>query len=505
MRYFAATSAVALVAVAVLLYGLYRQTAVEGILGSAGDSNAALARSMANAIWPHYSRYATVVANNGVDEAMMRSEFGALHEAIESLTAGLPVLKLVVYDLDGQILYSSDSSEIGAIGADDPEGFEAAMQGSALSGIEFRELIVTLSDDIENRHVVETYMPFASPAGSIVGVFELYTDVSDKMVQTDQKSNLLLAGLLGVFTALYAGLLLVVWRANRILAAQYGALEQSRAESSEKNARLLEEIAHRNQIEADLRKARDQAFAASDAKSRFLANMSHEFRTPLNAIIGFSDMISEQMVGPEQLDRYRNYARDIGASGQHLLALVNDILDLARIEAGKLPVSLDTVPVADLLAELEREMKPQILRNQNEIAIECPEEVGDVVTDGEKLHGILVNLVGNAAKFTSDGQIRIRADREGEGDEGRVCFEVIDNGPGIEQDRIAGLFEDYAQHDNTISREFGGTGLGLAISRRSVEMLGGHIEIESEPGAGTTVRFRLPDGEISDAGDLAAE
>ena len=493
VRYFAVTSAVALIAVALVLYLLYRQTAVEEIVEAAQNSNAVLAQSLANALWPGYTRYTDAVAYAGSEFSADRPEIPEFDRAVAPLVTGLPVLKIVIYDPQGLIAYSSEKGEIGAVGADHPDNFEAALMGRSLSHITFRDSILSFEGEIADRMVVETYLPFRGPNGGLEGVFELYTDVTDRVLETNRFSAMLLGVLLVVFSLLYAVLLLVVRGANGILARQYGDLEKSQDEIQGKNVELLAEIEHRNKVEEELRHARQEAEHANRAKSRFLANMSHELRTPLNAIIGFSEVMAEQVLGRVTPSRYREYASDIRDSGHRLLALVNDVLDLSKIEAGKVDIVLAPFEICDAVRTALRTVEPAAIRNGNTLKIDCCGTLGAMTSDRDKLVGVLINLVGNAAKFTQNGLILLKVAREEDADGRWVVFSISDTGIGMAAGKVDEMFEDFTQSENPMTRAHDGTGLGLSISRRFCELLGGAIGIESEPGTGSTVTVRLPD------------
>jgi two-component system, cell cycle sensor histidine kinase PleC len=235
--------------------------------------------------------------------------------------------------------------------------------------------------------------------------------------------------------------------------------------------------------------SRDEARAASKAKSMFLANMSHELRTPLNAIIGFSDILKQQMFGPVGSDKYVEYAGDIWSSGTHLLKLVNDILDLSKIEAGRMELDRQRVVTRDALQDVARiiHVRAQLKEQQLTFGIEtgCP----DVYADPRALTQILVNLASNAVKFTMKGGIiKISARREGD----FVEFIVSDNGIGISAADQKHLFKPFEQVENRYNCSEGGTGLGLALVHGLIKLHGGDVSFESELGSGTTVRVLIP-------------
>jgi signal transduction histidine kinase len=230
--------------------------------------------------------------------------------------------------------------------------------------------------------------------------------------------------------------------------------------------------------------------AASQHKSQFLANMSHELRTPLNAIINVTEMLLEDARDLSRGDEIEPLERVLRAS-RHLLALINDVLDLSKIEAGKMEMHPDWFAVAPLVEEVATTVRPLAEKNGNELLVRCGAELGRMWADAIRVRQSLLNLASNAAKFTERGRIEVAAERE-PGD--WIALTVSDTGIGMTPEQVAKLFADFTQVDGSISRRFGGTGLGLAISRRFCRMMGGDITVESTPGAGSRFTIRLPAG-----------
>ena len=245
------------------------------------------------------------------------------------------------------------------------------------------------------------------------------------------------------------------------------------------NARLFSEIEEKSR----------QLAEASQHKSQFLANMSHELRTPLNAIIGVTEMLREDAEALKQdiepLDRV------LGA-GRHLLALINDILDLSKIEAGRMELQLESFALAPLIDDVVKTIEPLAAKNANQVAVQCDAAIGTLHADQMRLRQALLNLMSNANKFTDHGTITIDA-RQGQED-GRdwVTIAVADTGIGMTAEQMGKLFQEFSQADASTTRKYGGTGLGLAISKRFCQMMGGDITVESEPGRGSTFTIRLP-------------
>ncbi|MEO5509052.1 MAG: GAF domain-containing protein, partial [Longimicrobiales bacterium] len=237
----------------------------------------------------------------------------------------------------------------------------------------------------------------------------------------------------------------------------------------------------------ELLEARRAAEGASRSKSQFLANMSHELRTPLNAIIGYSEMLEEQM-GEEGRDDYVQDLVKIRSAGRHLLSLINDVLDLSKIEAGKMELYIEEFSVADMVHEVETTVQPLIEKNANLLVVDVGAELETMHGDVTKMRQVLFNLLGNASKFTENGEIRLTVGRAGDD----TIFEVKDSGIGMSPDQCARLFEAFAQAEASTSKKFGGTGLGLAISRQFCRLMGGDISVASEEGQGTTFTVRVP-------------
>jgi len=246
-----------------------------------------------------------------------------------------------------------------------------------------------------------------------------------------------------------------------------------------------------NRMNDELRSLYQQIETASRHKSDFLASMSHELRTPLNAIIGYSEMLTEVAEDRNQKDLIPDLQK-IRASGKHLLVLINDILDLSKIEAGKIELSPETFDIAGLIEEVVSMVQPLIAKNANVLSINRPDDLGPMYADITKVRQILFNLLSNACKFTELGTITLDAAREKSDGSERLSLSVRDTGIGMTGEQIARLFQPFSQADVQTARKYGGTGLGLAITRRFCEMMGGEIKVASEWGRGTIFTVKLP-------------
>jgi hypothetical protein len=262
------------------------------------------------------------------------------------------------------------------------------------------------------------------------------------------------------------------------------------------NARLYtsaqQEIVERKRAERELELARDQALEANRAKSSFLANMSHELRTPLNAIIGYSEMMQEEAEALSY-DEFASDSKKIHTAGKHLLGLINDILDLSKIEAGRMELYLESFDVLSLIEDVTVTLQPLVEAKNNLLHIHCADDVGEMHADITKVRQALFNLLSNASKFTEGGAITLDVKRTKEsGGQEWVSFSVSDTGIGMTPDQMGKLFQAFTQADASTTRKYGGTGLGLAISRRFCQMMGGDILVSSQPGEGSTFAIRLP-------------
>jgi signal transduction histidine kinase len=243
------------------------------------------------------------------------------------------------------------------------------------------------------------------------------------------------------------------------------------------NVRLFDEIQDKSR----------QLEVASQHKSQFLANMSHELRTPLNAILGYTELMADGAYG-EPSEKMFGILKRLEANGKHLLGLINDVLDLSKIEAGQLVLELSDYSVRDIAQTVRSTLEPLAADKKLAFKVEVPPELPPGHGDGRRLTQVLINLVGNAIKFTDAGEVAIKA----EANNGSFHLSVRDTGPGISAADQAKLFQEFQQADNAITKKKGGTGLGLAISKRIIEMHGGKIWVESQPGQGSTFAFTLP-------------
>ncbi|HLY20186.1 MAG TPA: PAS domain-containing sensor histidine kinase [Bryobacteraceae bacterium] len=269
---------------------------------------------------------------------------------------------------------------------------------------------------------------------------------------------------------------------------------------------IARDISERKRAEDEMLHAKEAAEAANRAKSEFVANMSHEVRTPLNAVIGYSEMLQEVAEERDVQDMLPDLRR-IQTAGKHLLGLINDVLDLSKIEAGKVQLCTERFAVGPVVYEVISTIHPLVEKNANRLDVDCPEGLGYMVADETRTRQVLFNLLSNACKFTERGLIRLEA-KEVVGESGKwVEFRVADTGIGMSPEQVDRLYHPFMQADASTTRKYGGTGLGLAISRRLCQMMGGSLSVESELGKGSVFTVRLPgdDGLVSEDGSWQGE
>jgi signal transduction histidine kinase len=283
-----------------------------------------------------------------------------------------------------------------------------------------------------------------------------------------------------------------------MMALYYAKVQSSQGE-------LESEMRQHMETALQLRLATVEAERAIAAKAEFVAKMSHELRTPLNAVIGYSQMLIEDAQDEGDVESIEDLGRIINA-GRHLLKLVNEILDLSKIEAGKMELDLQETALADLLNEVASEAEPSATKNGSTISCKVDPDIGNPFCDGGKLRNVLAQLVDNAVKFTQNGKVELVAERQPGDSADELVIYVVDTGIGISPDRISSIFEKFTVADDSSTSKYGGTGLGLALSQKFCRLMGGDLEVESTIGRGSRFAVRIPlgSGENVPAGVHAA-
>jgi len=498
-RYFSIASGILMLGVVLpLAYAYYYSELNEHTL-LAGVRNETLARTYANTLWPMYGEF-LLSTDIDVETRKKHETTKALDLFIRAMSRDASVTKIKVYSPSGIAVYSSVLREIGENKSQN-SGFIAAIEGRLVNELAHRGTMSATEGEIQNVDVVSSYIPIRiHDQGDVVAVFELYSNVTANVHRIQVVTYQLLFGLVIVFLVLYLSLLKIVAHADRIIQRQYLALKENESRLQTKTQELEQEIQERLQIEQALRKSEELAAAGSQAKTDFLSGMSHELRTPMNAILGFAQLLQTEPDAPLRESQQR-FVKQIMKAGAHLLALIDQALDLSRIEAGKLALSLERVKLKNLIEET----LPMVhhLATQRQIApITVSVADADVIADYGRLKQILLNLLSNAVKYNRvGGSISITASPN----ETMVRIAVTDTGQGVPQKRMQELFQPFNRL-GVESASVEGTGIGLALSKRLVEAMGGAIGVESDEGIGSTFWITLPvaSASVSEVNDRQA-
>src|SRR5437773_1131971 len=324
----------------------------------------------------------------------------------------------------------------------------------------------------------------AKPVMDLVRTAKVVTEKKDYLVRAHKVSDDEVGALIDAFNQM----LTVIQQRDAELQQANDMLEIYNQNLEKK---VQERTAELTRATAEAQEAKTTAEQANRAKSAFLANMSHELRTPLNAIIGYSEMLQEDA---QDLGEKHSIAdlQKIHSAGKHLLGLINDVLDISKIEAGKMDLFLETIDVPAMVQDVVNTIRPLVQKNGNTLTVECPENLGPMRADATKVRQALFNLLSNACKFTDKGTISLQVSRERTNRAGHFTFRVSDSGIGMTPEQVSQLFRAFTQADASTTRKYGGSGLGLAITRHFCQMMGGEVTAESEVGKGSAFTVKLP-------------
>lgn len=382
----------------------------------------------------------------------------------------------------------------------------------------------TIKRPYADRHGtwISAYAPITDDAGEVVAILAIDTPLDQLLDEADRHTTQLALFALLLLVITLCAMIIAAARMTRALSSLGDAAEDfgsgdfktaitAPSGSTAEVIQLADALEHsrqqisshiesRLQSEAQLADALERAEVATRAKSQFLANMSHELRTPMNAIIGYSEMVVEdaQDMGAESLvpDLER-----IRSAGGHLLALIDDVLDLSKVEAGKMTLNVETFDVPSLVEEVAATLLPLVSKRDNELVIDLGEDIDTMTSDEMRLRQILINLLSNGTKFTEKGTLTLEIRAMGP----MIVFRIRDTGIGMSAEQLAKLFQPFVQADASTTREYGGTGLGLALCRDFAELMGGRIFAESLEGRGSVFHVELPRVAKHPADAVAAE
>jgi two-component system cell cycle sensor histidine kinase PleC len=454
-----------MLAAALVLGWFLQRAAVTQSLALAEQHNVALSRALANSLRADIK--GLLDASASVAPASLRDHPRQpyFRATVLSDLQGLDIVKVKVYDRNGITVFSTDPKQIGEDKRNNG-GFRSARAGTVASELAFRNQFSAFESTIEDRNLLSSYIPIADADGTVTCVFEIYQDVTRLLADVARAQLVQHMMIGGTFLVVYLVLLFVVRRAERLA---------------------------RSHHEAGLRHAASAAHAesANRTKTEFLATMSHELRTPLNAILGFSEIIRLELMGSAGNPKYRGYAGDIHEAAGHLLEIINDILDLARVEAGRIEPDAQPINFKLFADSLQRMVAPQAEGGKVELQIRVAEGLPPCSNDERLLRQVALNLLSNAIKFTpAGGQVVLTV--EAASAPARIALIVEDSGVGMKADDIPKALAPFSQIDNVLSRKHRGTGLGLSLANRFVRLLGGEMKIRSAPGRGTAVTVLLP-------------
>lgn len=487
---FAAASALVILASVYLTLQLSAQAAERAVVRQAEQQAQRIGLHLNHKL-AHHGELATANGDTSIEAAELDNPT-AWAAAVDEMTAGLGIAKFHVFALDRRILFSTDAQIIGTVKKASPL-FDLASVGKAASKLE-RNAYVPDESGLQNAtKVLETYLPIWNdpklPADrrELVGVMELYQDVHQELAFSLATSKEQLASTVASLLLLFAILLGVVIKFERVL--KRGVREQERLQA--RASELLVTQAYNQQLQAvnlQLEERTQQAEQASRLKSEFLANMSHELRTPLNAIIGFSDVLIAGMLDPLTPDQ-KDSVTEIRDAGKHLLTLISDILDISKIEAGKLAVDQKPMSLATVVQDAERTMEPLVAAKGHTLTTSIPDGLPLVSADDLRVRQILLNLLSNAVKFTpAGGKIDVAALQVGQ----MIQVTVADSGVGILPELQETVFQKFERVERKGAHELNeGTGLGLPLARQLAELHGGTMWCESEPSVGSQFHFTL--------------
>lgn len=437
--------------------------------------------------------------------AVAPESISELNQELSAFLQPFNILKIKIFDDQGAVVFCTDPALIGSTAYNSP-GLTQSLLGKSASKFEAHGHMADLfGHERTNMAIVETYVPLRTPDKEVIGAFELYTDVQDHLTAGRLTLQSLVLSLAILVLAVFLVLSVLVKRMCNHLddVAQQeinskAELLHSQQEISAANREL--QITNNRLIEAESEAkvlARD-AIKADAAKTTFVANMSHEMRTPLTAILGYTDLLSDPGAAPEDT---ANNLSVIRRNGKHLLSLIEDVLDLSTIEEGRMSLRITACKTLDFIDDVQTTARLQAVERSLDFQVKFRTPVPELIfTDTTRLRQALLNLMCNAIKFTRKGAVNLEVEfvADPHGKASAIRFHITDTGIGIAPEVMADLFMPFKQGDDQYNREFGGTGLGLFITKQIAEVLGGDITVSSEPGAGSSFVLTVAVGDVAE-------
>ncbi len=520
VRFFIITSTVAAAAITLVVV-VHRQNEVARLIEFAESQNVALARSFANTIWPRFSSYVISASEVDDDELRARPEMRAIREAVNAVSVGLPVLKVKIYNLEGLTVYSSDPAEIGENKSNNPGFFSAAREGRPASRLTFRDTLSSFEGTVQDRDLVESYLPIRHRDGPVEGVFELYTDVTPLLASIKRSTTDFAIGFFVIFGLLYAMLFLIVRRADRTIKQQY-------ADIKDKNVALQHEVSEREQVEAALKKAHDDLEYRVEERTRELTeeiaerkraeeearrhrnelahfgrvsimgematSLAHELNQPLTVISGCAQLCADSLrAGKGQPEKLLDAMEQVTGQADR----ANEIIRRIRGFINKEEPERRAVDVNDLIRGVADLLRSDAREHGTAIKLDLAEALPSVIADPIQVQQVILNLAHNGMEAMSDGgsklqhlTIRTSAPRNG-----AVEIAVRDAGRGIPAENMERIF------DPLFTTKTHGLGMGLSICRSIAEAHGGRLWATSDGKSGSVFHLAIPVAERSGPDD----
>jgi len=488
IKYFSVISCVIIVIVASFVGYYFKTIAADDVLKIVDQNNASIIQGFVNSIWKQYNKSFNKMSPEEIREWRKSEEYQRFSNQFYKYFEEMPIIEVKLHTKGVDSFISKNAMEIN----EDKSGFfditgtntqniitgrRFALMGQTSSTIIPKAKFYTPDGKIKKGSLVRTFVPIISDQyvdiiaenkkyNEIELIAEIYYDITGQSNRFIKFQIMGTSGILGIFILLLAALIVTSRKAEAIITKQYEA-------------------------NIELKEAKVAAESENEAKSQFLANISHELRTPLNSIIGFAEVVKNEIMGPIGNEQYKEYINDIHGSGSHLLSLINDILDYSKAEAGKLELSIADMDLNKTVKTCLRLVESRAEQSGVTIVDDIPKEHIVLRTDAKKLKQVLLNLLSNAIKFTPSGKtVNVNIWKEIVGD--WTIIEIKDDGIGMSPKDIPKALSPFGQVDSELSRKYEGTGLGLPLTKKFVEFMGGEFHIKSELDVGTTITLKLP-------------